>query len=167
MFVCWPGWVRVSLASFWGSPLFFGRVHFIPLTIHTFLFILVFIFLTLVSSTEEGHIFRPPFRHGSFFLGCFYRLHFLLPGVATVSSHMLFPVWLPWHQVVELRSKQKVDTCQRDSGKKTDFRYEEQMRERISCRVGMFLVVVSGDMVRGANLVKRGESIRYQRGETF
>lgn len=41
------------------------------------------------------------------------------------------------------------------------------MRERISCRVGMFLVVVSGDMVRGANLVKRGESIRYQRGETF
>ena len=41
------------------------------------------------------------------------------------------------------------------------------MRERISYRVGMLLVAVSGDMVRGANLVERGESIRYQRGETF
>ena len=28
-------WVRVSLVSLWGSPWFFGRVHF-PLTIHTF-----------------------------------------------------------------------------------------------------------------------------------
>ena len=49
----------VSLVFFWGSPLFFGRVHFIPLTIHTFFITLVFIFLTLVNSTEEGHICRP------------------------------------------------------------------------------------------------------------
>ena len=43
-----------------------------------FLFIPVFIFLTLVSSTEEGHICRPPFRHGSlFFLYLFLWITFL------------------------------------------------------------------------------------------
>ena len=36
LFTCWPEWVRVSLVSLWGSPLFFSRVHFIPLTIHNF-----------------------------------------------------------------------------------------------------------------------------------
>ena len=41
------------------------------------LFILVFIFLTLVSSTEEGHICRPPFRHGSPFLYLFLQITFL------------------------------------------------------------------------------------------
>ena len=46
--------------SLWGSPWFFGRVHFIPIHYSHFLFTLVFIFLTLVNSTEEGHICRPP-----------------------------------------------------------------------------------------------------------
>ena len=36
LFICWPEWIHVSLTSFWGSPLLFDRVHFIPLIIHTF-----------------------------------------------------------------------------------------------------------------------------------
>ena len=34
LFICWPRRVRVTLVSLWGSPWFFGRVHFIPLIIH-------------------------------------------------------------------------------------------------------------------------------------
>ena len=33
--VCQPERICVLLVSLWGSPWFFGRVHFIPLTIHT------------------------------------------------------------------------------------------------------------------------------------
>ena len=36
MFTYSSEWIRVSLTSFWGSPLFFDRAHFIPLITHTY-----------------------------------------------------------------------------------------------------------------------------------
>ena len=74
--------------SLWESPWFFGRVHFIPLTSHTFFSLQCSYFLTLVTFIEEGHICRPPFW-GSFFFFFFYRLS-LARWRALNKPHVVF-----------------------------------------------------------------------------
>ena len=85
-----PERIRISLMSPWWSPWFFGRVNFISLTIHTFFFTSVFIFLTLMNSTEEGNICRPP--PGEEFLGWIFSIMMTLlttPGIKLMGTARL------------------------------------------------------------------------------
>ena len=62
MLVCQPERIRVLLVSLWGSSLFFGRVHFIPLTIHTYFSLQCSCFLHSWTLPKRGIFVDPHSR---------------------------------------------------------------------------------------------------------
>ena len=109
MFVCWPEWLCVSLLSLWGSPWFFGRVHFIPLTIHTFFSFQCSYSLHSWALPKRG-IFVDPHLGLVFFICC--RSHFL-PSGGLLKSQMLLPGWVVSESGSGLEMPWGGDTCGR------------------------------------------------------
>ena len=95
------------------------------------LFTPVFIFLTLVSSIEERHICRPPFRHESFFLYLFLQIAFLARCHYPSGPRVTFLVAIrnqPRFLKLQKDGRKKVAATEIMGGKANP-RYRERKRE--------------------------------------
>ena len=93
LFIYWPEWVCVLLMYLWGSFLFFDRVHFIPLTFHTFFSLSCSYSLHSWTLPKRG-IFVGPLKWGTFLLFYFLLIHHAL---------LDFPFPCMWHSLLSSR----------------------------------------------------------------
>ena len=89
LFICWLEWVRASLVSLWGSSLFFGRAHFIPLTIHTFFSLQCSCSLHSWALLKRG-IFVDPLGWEACLLFFYLFIIFLFPAFSSTRE------WAAW-----------------------------------------------------------------------
>ena len=114
VFVCWLEWVLILLVSFWGSLLFFDRVHFVTLTIHTFFSFQYSYSLHSWTLPKRGIFVDPPKEHRAFLLHDYFFAVLLTPlKWVGAADGMGVRRWLGWEAKKRKKEKKRGDLQER------------------------------------------------------